>query len=90
MVKFFIALALLAVSCATTPSTGYEELASCPAAMDDEQRASGAVRCRAMCSSYARDFSSFDDDCKCRCMPAYGGGYRPQPQKRSPPVTDRL
>jgi hypothetical protein len=69
------------MSCATTSSTGYAEAESCPAAMSEEQRDSGRVRCTAMCSSYARDFASFDDDCKCRCAPAVGGGYRPKTQK---------
>ncbi|TAL42474.1 MAG: hypothetical protein EPN91_08825 [Salinibacterium sp.] len=60
---------LLMLGCATVRST-YEESSECPVVMTEEQHASGVVRCRALCSSYARDFSSYDTDCKCRCRPA--------------------
>jgi len=59
-------------SCAATSRYSYEESPTCPVQMTEEQHASGAVRCRAMCSSYGRDFASFDPDCKCRCAPAQG------------------
>lgn len=78
MKNLILAVFLLA-GCATVGQGGYEA-EQCPAVMTPAQKESGVVRCRAMCSSYARDFSSFDDDCKCRCKPAVGGGYRPQEQ----------
>jgi len=88
--RFALSCTLLLAACATVTSSSYEEMTQCPAAMTEEQHASGVVRCTAMCSSYARDFAEYDStDCKCRCMPAYGGGYKPQPQKKSP-VTDRM
>lgn len=77
-------IAVLAfLSCATVAPSTYEEADACPVPMTEEQRASGAVRCRAMCSSYARDFAAFEDDCKCRCQPARGGGYRPQAKPKA-------
>lgn len=82
-------LLVLLTSCATTSRYAYEELDSCPARMTPEQRLSGVVRCRAMCSSYARDFAEFTDECGCFCAPAPGqGGYRPQARKA--PITDRM
>lgn len=77
--KTLAAFVLLSLSCATTSNPySYEEMAQCPPSMDEEQHESGVVRCRAMCSSYAREFAEFDHECKCRCAPPAGGGYRPQ------------
>lgn len=68
-------LAVVALmSCATVPT---HEEESCPSPMSDSQAARGAMECRALCSSYARDFAAFASDCKCYCMPAKGSGYRP-------------
>jgi hypothetical protein len=72
---------LLACSCVKRYAA-YEEASECPMSMTEEQRDSGRVRCIAMCSSYARDFYEFDEECKCRCMPA--SGYLPS-QKRVQP-----
>jgi hypothetical protein len=70
---------LTTAACATTSNPySYEEMSSCPPSMDAEEHQSGVVRCRAMCSSYAREFAEYDHECKCRCAPAAGGGYRPQ------------
>jgi hypothetical protein len=79
----FVAL-LLMVSCARVNKYAYEELDGCPAPMSEEQHESGVVRCRALCSSYARDFAEFDADCKCRCAPSGGGGYRAKPRLPQP------
>jgi hypothetical protein len=79
--KLIAVVALLAVSCATTNPYAYDEADACPPNMSEEQHESGVVRCRAMCSSYAREFAEFDAECKCRCAPATGGGYRPQVRK---------
>lgn len=82
------ALLLLLCACATT--SRYEESASCPGRMSEEQHRSGVVRCTALCSSYARDFSAFDENCKCWCAPNLPrGGYRPQPKKQAP-ITDQM
>lgn len=84
-------MALLALSllsgCATT---SYAELDQCPAVMDEEQKASGVVRCRAMCSSYNRDFDSFGDDCHCNCASKVGSSYRPQQHRRKAPITGQM
>ncbi len=74
----------LLVSCASSARYAYEESESCPVAMTEEQHESGVVRCRAMCSSYARDFAEFDAECKCRCAPP-GGGYRAKPGQKPAP-----
>ena len=76
--KLLSLAAVVLVSCATTGAYRYEESESCPANMDEKGHASGAVRCAAMCSSYARNFAEYTDDCKCFCAPASGSGYRPQ------------
>lgn len=68
-------VAVLLVSCAAGPYA-WRESESCPSPMTEEEHASGAVRCRAMCSSYGRDVVRFDDACRCYCAPA--GGYAPQ------------
>lgn len=73
-----LAAVLMTLSCATSSRYGYSELADCPARMDEEQHMSGVVRCRAMCSSYARDFAEYGADCKCRCV-APGNSGRPPP-----------
>lgn len=89
--RALILAAFLLVGCATAPTPyGYEEMSSCPAAMDAEQKESGVVRCRAMCSSYARDFATYDDDCKCRCAPQFQGGYRPQQKQQKVPQTNQM
>jgi len=83
--KPIIAVMLL-VGCATTATTNpyqYDELQQCPVSMTEEQRSSGVVRCRAMCSSYGRDFDSYTDDCKCWCAPAHGGGGK-RPVTKAP------
>jgi hypothetical protein len=72
---------LLLLSCAPTNRYAYAEMDACPAPMSEEQHESGVVRCRAMCSSYARDFGEFDSDCKCRCGPSGGGQYQKPSQK---------
>lgn len=70
-------LLFLVLSACATNRFAYNEAESCPGPqMSKDQMDSGAVRCRAMCSSYARDFASYDTDCRCRCAPAHGG-YRP-------------
>lgn len=75
MKKLFLAV-LVITSCATN-QYAFSELNSCPAVMDSQQYQSGVVRCRAECSSYARDFYLYSEkDCKCYCQPAMGGGYR--------------
>jgi hypothetical protein len=76
---------LLSVGCATTSNPyAYNEMESCPSAMSDEQHMSGVVRCRALCSSYARDFAEYTPDCKCWCAPASGpGGYRAKPRQQA-------
>lgn len=75
MKKLLLSVALL-MSCAAS-QYAFHEAETCPVSMTEDQKASGRVRCAALCSSYARDFASFDDDCKCRCAPQFGGGYRP-------------
>jgi hypothetical protein len=65
------------LSCAAVNPYAHDESSSCPAPMSEEQHASGVVRCRALCSSEGRNFSSFDVDCKCRCERGFHGGYRP-------------
>lgn len=82
MKKLLVLVGLL-LGCATV-GHGYAEMDQCPALMTEEQRESGIVRCRSMCSSYARDFAEFDAECKCRCAPATGGGYRPKQQFKVP------
>jgi hypothetical protein len=76
---------LAVCSCATTKQNqyAYEEMDSCPSQMTEQQHYSGVVRCRALCSSYARDFVQFGDDCKCFCAPP-GGLQRHRPQPASP------
>ena len=80
-----VVMSMLAWSCATTASNphAYAEMEACPSSMTDEQHQSGVVRCRALCSSYGRDFAEYRADCRCMCMPGAGranGGYRPQPK----------
>jgi hypothetical protein len=75
MKRLIILFAFL--SCASVNPYAYPESSSCPSSMDEEQHLSGVVRCRAMCSSEGRNFSSFDADCKCRCERSFHGGYRP-------------
>jgi len=75
MKRLLVILFSLASCAAIRP---YDDSAACPSPMTDEMRLSGVVRCRAMCSSEGRNFSSFDDDCKCRCARGYGGGYLPR------------
>jgi hypothetical protein len=83
-----LALLSMLLSCASSNQYAYSEMDSCPSSMTEEQHESGVVRCRAMCSSYARDFAEFDAECKCRCAPGAGaGGYRAKP-KQSRPWTD--
>lgn len=87
MKKMMVLVGLL-MACATVPANRYQyqEMQACPAVMDDEMRESGAVRCRALCSSYAKDFASYDDDCKCRCKggPSNHGGphLKVKPQRQ--------
>jgi hypothetical protein len=46
--------------------------------MTAEEHASGVVRCRAMCSSYARDFDNYSAaTCKCFCKPERGAKKAP-------------
>ena len=70
---------LLVVSCVTSGgevreanASSWEEAASCPSNMSNEQKASGSVRCRAMCASYGRGFELFDSECRCICAPERG------------------
>jgi hypothetical protein len=86
---WFCLILLLSLLGGCTTSS-YSEMDQCPAYMDEEQKASGAVRCRAMCSSYGRDFDSFGDDCHCNCVGKVGSAYRPVTKKKAPPVTDRM
>ena len=72
MKKLFLA-ALLVIGCATvSPLTNQQqyEMDTCPNLMTEEQQLSGAIRCRAMCSSEGRDMALYDDNCKCFCQPA--------------------
>lgn len=81
--KKILLAAMLMVGCATVQAQqnpyDYQEMSSCPSKMDEEQQLSGTVRCRAMCSSYGRDFAEYSADCKCWCKPdgrTHGhGGY---------------
>lgn len=57
-------LLCLLLSCATVGN--YNE-GDCPSMMSREEHASGSVRCRALCSSYARDFDYYTDKCECVC-----------------------
>lgn len=71
--KTLLIAVLLLVGCATVaPLTNQQqyEMDTCPNLMTDEMRESGAIRCRAMCSSEARDMAYYTDDCKCFCQPA--------------------
>jgi len=71
-------------SCAAIHPSGYEEAETCPSPMTQSQAESGIVRCRALCSSYARDFAGFGLDCKCYCRGSAGqGGYVPQAHQAS-------
>lgn len=82
--KSLLAGVVLLVSCASPARYAYQETEMCPAVMSEQEHNSGVVRCRAMCSSYARDFAEFGSDCRCRCAPAGGGGYLvkpPQPRQ---------
>ena len=85
--KYIVLSSLLALSCATVKQNpyAYEEMDSCPASMDEQQHLSGVVRCRAMCSSYGRDFAEYGGDCRCYCAPASPVFRQPAPQKRSQP-----
>lgn len=77
-----VVVVLLWSACATGNRYAYAEMEACPASMSEGEHESGVVRCRAMCSSYARDFAEYDDHCNCRCAPgANGGGYRPSSPK---------
>ena len=84
MKKILIMLCLVS-ACATVGSNtnpyAYEEAPSCPARMDSQQFESGLVRCRALCSSYARDVDRFDKDCKCYCKPARGAPVYKNPMQ---------
>lgn len=81
MKKLILTLFLAVSACATTQAStnpnDYQESQTCPTVMSEEGHLSGVVRCRAMCSSYARDFAEYTDDCKCWCAPAGGAskGY---------------
>lgn len=59
---------LLLLACATTP---YRETEECPSHMTQSEHASGAVRCRAECSSWGRDFEDYRLDCACVCKPKH-------------------
>lgn len=88
--KYVIAVWWLCLSCASAKNQyAYQELEQCPAAMSEEQHYSGVVRCRALCSSYGRDFAEFGADCRCYCAPA-PHRYRPAPHpaKPGPPLAD--
>ena len=89
--KYLFCAVLLTMACATVSDNpyAYNEMDSCPSRMSDEQQYSGVVRCRAMCSSYGRDFAEYDAQCRCWCMPGMGkagGGYRvaPKPPRHAP------
>lgn len=79
--KKLIAVLMLA-SCATVGPNpyAYEEAASCPRGMTEDEHLSGTVRCRALCSSYGRDFDQYGKDCRCFCRPSAGAApvYRNQ------------
>lgn len=67
----------------------FETMEFCPAHMTEEQERSGYIRCRALCSSYGRDVYKFDEECKCRCLPANGArspSFVPAPK---PPQTNQ-
>lgn len=83
--KKLILASLLAIGCATVNPYRYEELGACPNFMDDDQRASGTVRCRAACSSEGRDMAYYADNCKCYCQPAVKSG--PTHTPAAPPVS---
>lgn len=87
MVKKMLVLVGLLVGCATVNPNphAYQEMTSCPVMMDEQQKLSGTVRCRALCSSYARDMALYDDNCKCWCEPP---GGKKQPEFKAP--MDRL
>ncbi len=73
--RAMVMMVMLLVSCATAPVTSpssYEELATCPSTMTQEQASSGAVRCQALCASYGRDYADFDSACRCVCAPKPG------------------
>lgn len=87
--KYQVAVPLLlslSTGCATVKQNpyAYHELESCPASMTEEQHRSGVVRCRAMCSSYSRDFAEFTADCRCWCAPSSQGRFQAKPKQ--PPV----
>lgn len=87
--KLLIVAVLALAACATVaPLTNQQqyEMDTCPNFMTDEMRASGTVRCRAMCSSEGRDMAVYKDNCKCYCQPANGSRgdlppAKPQPKK---------
>ncbi len=84
-------LSLSSLACATVKQNpyAYQELDSCPASMSEEQHYSGVVRCRAMCSSYARDFAEFTADCRCWCAPSSPGGrYQAKPKRPPQPPAE--
>lgn len=62
-----VALVALFLNACAVSKYSYSESEQCPSFMDNEQRESGTVRCRALCSSYGRDMEGYTDDCKCYC-----------------------
>lgn len=78
-----VVVGILGAACATVSPYAYDEAAECPAHMTSEGHESGVVRCRAMCSSYARDFADYTSDCKCWCAPA-SGSHRAAPTYTNP------
>ena len=73
--KYLVATLWLA-SCAPTAANlqvSGEELATCPMTMTADQRESGVLRCRDLCTRYGRKYDAYDAQCRCRCQPAAEG-----------------
>lgn len=58
---------MLLIGCASVPQSKWQEAPQCPAHMTDAEYSSGAVRCRAECASWGRDYHMFMNDCRCVC-----------------------
>lgn len=72
MKRLLVVLFSLA-SCAAVQSRPEAEV--CPSPMSNAQYMSGAMQCRALCSSYGRDYEAFDLQCRCICQPEKRGAY---------------
>jgi hypothetical protein len=86
-----VALVALFLNACAVSKYQYSESEQCPVMMDSEQKESGTVRCRALCSSYGRDMEGYTDDCKCYCATSktYSNPMK-QEQKQRGPITNQL